>query len=250
MTHLSGHQSTWRSTCPLLVYLIFHSCICLSPVIHQLLHTHLSCLHLLMIHLLAICGYTYQSSFLSISSAFSISSSITLYMSSDIGVHPFTVSLCVSARSFVHLCFHVLLPHSEVQEPHFFRGSLTHAPSPWKSNWCWSRPVIVSIAQCPHRDAEGLPYWVQCVFHNLCLVADGEPGGRQETRNFLGVALRPLLVEIPKIPHSLSMGRSSGLGAVWAQLTCHLHCSCRTQGKGLTSQRSPFCPACLHTAAW
>ena len=33
-------------------------------------------------------------------------------------------------------------------------------------------------------------------------------------------------------------------------LTCHPHCSCRTRGRGLISQRSPSCPVCLHTAAW
>lgn len=34
--------------------------------------------------------------------------------------------------------------------------------------------VTVSIVQCLHRDAEGLPHGVQWIFHILCLVADGE----------------------------------------------------------------------------
>lgn len=36
MIHLSGHQSTCHSTCPFLFYLVFHSCVCCSAVIHQL----------------------------------------------------------------------------------------------------------------------------------------------------------------------------------------------------------------------
>lgn len=41
---------------------------------------------------------------------------------------------------------------------------------------CCHSPVIVTIAECPDRDGEGLPYWVQCVLYHLRLVANGEPG--------------------------------------------------------------------------
>lgn len=33
------------------------------------------------------------------------------------------------------------------------------------------------------------------------------------------------------------------------RLTCHPHCSCRRQGRGLIFQRNPFCPACFHRTA-
>lgn len=33
-------------------------------------------------------------------------------------------------------------------------------------------PVIVSITQCSDRNLECLPHWIQCIFHNFCLVAD------------------------------------------------------------------------------
>lgn len=46
-------------------------------------------------------------------------------------------------------------------------------------------------------------------------MADGEPGGRQKTGRFLGVALRPLPTEDSKIPHSLSMDLIPSLSAVW-----------------------------------
>ena len=45
--------------------------------------------------------------------------------------------------------------------------------------------AVPPIAQSPHRDAEGLPYRIQCVFHNLCLVADGEPGEDKRTGSCL-----------------------------------------------------------------
>lgn len=35
-------------------------------------------------------------------------------------------------------------------------------------------PVIITVAKSPNRDLEGLPHWVQCILHHLCLVADGE----------------------------------------------------------------------------
>lgn len=217
MIHLSGHQSTCHSTCPFLFYLLFHSCVCRSAAIHQLWHARLSHLRLLIAHLLSVCWYTYQSNFLFIFCAFIIFSSThpaPLYTPiHSFSTHstiprlatPLTIYPCICSL----ICSPALSPtspHSGTQGPHpFFRGSLTHVLVPWKSNRYWTRPVIVSIAQCPHRDAEGLPYWVQCVFHNLCLVADGEPGGRQETVKFLGVALRPLPTEDPKISHSLSI---------------------------------------------
>lgn len=37
-------------------------------------------------------------------------------------------------------------------------------------------PFIVSVAERPDRDGEGLPHWVQGVLHHLRLVADGESG--------------------------------------------------------------------------
>ena len=37
-------------------------------------------------------------------------------------------------------------------------------------------PVVVSIAERPDGDGEGLPHGVQRVLHHLGLVADGEPG--------------------------------------------------------------------------
>lgn len=42
-------------------------------------------------------------------------------------------------------------------------------------------PFIVSVAERPDRDGEGLPHGVQSVLHHFRLVADGKPvhtGGR------------------------------------------------------------------------
>lgn len=38
-------------------------------------------------------------------------------------------------------------------------------------------PVVVAIAEGAHGDGEGLPHWVECVLHHLCLMADSKAGG-------------------------------------------------------------------------
>lgn len=88
------------------------------------------------------------------------------------------VQNCLTEQDPPTLLWHFYL-HSSAQEPH------SHTLVPLLLSLYRRRPVIVSIAQGPHRDAEGLPYRIQCVFHNLCLVADGEPGEDKRTGSCL-----------------------------------------------------------------
>lgn len=41
-------------------------------------------------------------------------------------------------------------------------------------------PVIIPIAECSHWDGKRLPNWIEGVLHHFRLVADGEPGQREE----------------------------------------------------------------------
>lgn len=52
-------------------------------------------------------------------------------------------------------------------EKQFNKATRAGAPIP---------PLIVSVAERPDRDGEGLPHWVQRVLHHLRLVADSKPG--------------------------------------------------------------------------
>lgn len=47
-----------------------------------------------------------------------------------------------------------------------------HVTGPWL-------PLIVSVTEGPDGDGEGLPHWVQRVFHHFSLVADSKPGDQQ-----------------------------------------------------------------------
>lgn len=47
-----------------------------------------------------------------------------------------------------------------------------------------SSPVVVSVAECPDRDGEGLPHGVQVVLDHLGLVADSKPGDTWETSSW------------------------------------------------------------------
>lgn len=47
---------------------------------------------------------------------------------------------------------------------------------------CVCIPIIVSIAEGSHRDAERFPHRVECVFHHVCLMADSKPEYRIKTK--------------------------------------------------------------------
>lgn len=84
--------------------------------------------------------------------------------------------LCLTKQDPPKLLWH-FCHHSVAQ------GSHSYTLVPLLPSLHRNRPVIVSIAQCPHRDAEGLPHRIQCIFHNFRLVAYGEPGEEQEDWN-------------------------------------------------------------------
>lgn len=134
------------------------------PSIHQLTHPSNHPSMYLVFHLF-ICPFIYPSTHPSSCPSMWPSICFPIYLSP-------CPKLCLAKQDPPKLL--LLLPSFWGQEPH------SHTLVPLILSLRWSRPVIVSIAQCPHRDAEGLPHRIQCVFHNLRLVADGEPGEEQE----------------------------------------------------------------------
>ena len=47
-------------------------------------------------------------------------------------------------------------------------------------------PVVVSVAEGPHWDGDGLPHGVQSVLHHLCLMADSKAVAGRASRGRWG----------------------------------------------------------------